>query len=93
MTQLDAENRALDAVHARVPADDGVMIFLGLTVIAQDLHLGGDFGIVGGDAAAFAERAEIFSGIKTETAGHARAARDVAVAFCAVRLAGVLNDR
>src|SRR3954471_3616386 len=36
--QFDAQNRALDAIHATVPADHAVVIFFGLAVIAQRHH-------------------------------------------------------
>ena len=38
-TGYSAEGRGLDAIHAAIPADHGMKVFTGLTVIPEDIHL------------------------------------------------------
>ncbi|MCG3118829.1 MAG: hypothetical protein ALAOOOJD_01104 [bacterium] len=67
--QLDTQDRALQTIHAAVPADKGVMIFLWLPVIAQQLDFRRQLRVVGDDGAGLTVGAQIFAGIKTETPG------------------------
>ena len=45
----------------------GALWTIGLSVIAQRHHRFPQFRVIGGDAAGFAQGAEIFSGVKTES--------------------------
>ena len=93
MAQLDAQDRALDAVHAVVEALQDVVVALFLAPVAQHAdrswHV---LVVVGDDDAALAVGAEVLAGIEAEAAGHADAAGAAALVLGAVRLAGVLDD-
>src|SRR5437667_10279088 len=68
-------------------------IFACLAVIAQEPDPGCQIGIVGNDRAGFSEGAQVFSRIKTETAGDAQRAGVAALVESAVSLASVLDNR
>src|SRR6185503_612255 len=66
MLQFYLKDGALDAVHARVPTDDRVVVFFGLPMIAKDADFGGEGVVVGRDGASFAEGSKVFAGVKAE---------------------------
>ncbi len=70
-----------------------MVVFARLAVIAQNLHFSRQFGVVGHDRARLAQRAEVFAGIKAETARHPHGAGLPAFVSRPVRLAGILNHR
>ena len=90
--ELDAEDRALHAVHAVVEAVADVVVLAGLAPVAERAHGLGVRGVVGGDAAALAGGAEVLAGVEAEGGDVAPGAGAAAVARRAVRLAGVLDD-
>ena len=91
--ELDAKDRALDAVHAAVPAHHRVVVFAGLAVVPEHADLRGQFRVIGGDRAGLAEGAEVLAGIEAEAAGHTEGAGFAALVEGAVRLAGILDHR
>ncbi|EGE59473.1 hypothetical protein RHECNPAF_2190075 [Rhizobium etli CNPAF512] len=91
--ELDAQDRALNGVHAVVEALQQMVIALLLAPIAQHAHCFGLIVAVGHDDTPLAAGAEIFTGIEAEAAGCAEAAGARAFVLRAVRLACVLDNR
>src|SRR4051794_16318849 len=89
--ELHAQHRALNAVHAPIPADVRMMILRFLAMFAQHLHKFCKRRIIGHRATSFAERTEIFSRIKTKRTRDTESARAFAFVFRAMRLARVFQ--
>src|ERR1700722_4593457 len=68
ITQLDAQNRSLQTLHAVVVSAQQVMIFAILSPVAQHANLLRVIRIAGSDRPTLAVGAQIFGGIKTEAA-------------------------
>ena len=90
--ELDVEDGALKAVHARVPAQLVVVVAAAHAVLAQHFYPLGQFIGVGGDHARFAGGAEVLGGIKAEGGNLAKGAGLYAVPFGAPGLGGVFNE-
>src|SRR6266550_242916 len=92
--QLDAQDRRLDLIQARVVADDGVVVACGLAVLAQRPELLGEAVVVCGDAAGLTVRAQVLRAVEGEAVHAAGGAGLLAVVQQrAVSLRGVLDDR
>ena len=90
--ELDAENRALEAVHAGVPADFVVVVAAAHAVLAQHPGTLGQLVGVGCDHAGVARRAQILGGIKAEGGRIAEAAGFYALPLRAPGLGGVFDE-
>ncbi len=90
--ELDVENGALEAVHARVPADLVVVVAAAHAVLAQHLYPLGQFVGIGGDHAGVARGAQVLGGIKAEGGYIAQPAGFYAVPFRAPGLGGVFDQ-
>lgn len=53
MLQFHTQHRSLEAVHASIPADYGVIVLLGLTVITEHAYLFSEFGVVSHNGTSF----------------------------------------
>jgi len=90
--EFHVEDGGLDAIHAAVPADHGVVIFFDLAVIAEDADFFVEVGVIGEDCPGFAKGAEVFAWVEAEAAGIGEEAGFFSVVFGAVGLAGVFDD-
>ena len=90
--EFHVEDGGLDAIHAAVPADHGVVIFFDLAVIAEDADFFVEIGVIGEDRSRLAKGAEIFAWVEAEATGIGEEAGFFSVVFGAVSLAGVFDD-
>ncbi len=73
--ELDRKDGALEAVHARVPADLVVVVAAAHAVLAQHAGALGEVVGIGGDHAGIACGAQVLGGIEAEGGGVAQARR------------------
>ena len=90
--EFDIEDGGLDAIHAAVPADHGVVVFFDLAVIAEDAHFFVEVGVIGEDRPGLAKGPEIFAWVEAEATGIGEEAGFCSVVLGAVGLAGVFDD-
>src|SRR5206468_5465122 len=90
--ELHAEDGALESVEAPVEADLDVVMAPALRVIAQAADACGVLAVVCHARAAFAEGAEIFSGIERRRVDGAERSGLLTAILRADRLRGVLDD-
>src|SRR6266566_4882059 len=64
--QLHSQHRGLDRVHARVPAELGMEIALGASMVAQAAHVFGPCGVLCRDDSRITVGAQVLCRIKTE---------------------------
>ncbi len=90
--ELHRQHRALESIHARVPAQLVVVVAAAHAVLAQHLHPLGKLVGIRGDHAGVAGRAQVLGGIKAECGDIAQAARLHAIPLGAPGLRGVFDD-
>ena len=90
--ELDVEDRALNAVEARVPAHLVVVVAAAHAVLAQHPHVLGQFVRISGDHAGVSGGAQVFCGIKAEGGGGAECPRFHSLPLRAPGLGGVFNE-
>ena len=90
--QLDAQDRRLNLVHARVEAELLVVVALFRAVVAKQAQPARQLGIGGGDRTALAVGAQILGEVEAEAAEVPDGSGAAAPVFSAVRLGGVLDD-
>jgi hypothetical protein len=83
VAQLDLQNCRLDGIEATVDPDGFIEVAIALSVVAKDLDLGGEGGIICGDCAAISGGTEVLSREKTETAEVPNAADALPLPSCA----------
>ncbi len=66
MAQLDGQHRGLDAVEARTPPDDVVVVLRAAPVIPQAADLVSHGQVAGDDRTAVTQRAEVLAGEERE---------------------------
>ena len=93
MAELDAEDGRLQGVEAEVAADERVIVFRFRAVHAQHAELFRLFGVLRGDQAAVARRAEVLRGEEAEAAVLAHRAGPAALVLGADRLGRILDHR
>src|SRR5690348_8179309 len=93
MLELDCKTRPLNRIHAAIPTDNCVMVFPCLTVIPQYPNLVGEFEIIRHNGASLAQRAEVFSRIKTKTSDFADRTSSSPFVFSPVGLSRVFDNR
>jgi hypothetical protein len=82
----------LDAVHAGIPADHGMVVFSALAVVAQDAETLGEIRVAGDHRTGLTEGAEVFAGVKAKAGGMAEGSDALALVFGAMGLTGILDD-
>ena len=90
-TQLQSENCCLNAVHAAVPADNGVVILATLAVVDEHPNFLSEFRVVGCNSPRLTEGSEILAWVKTKTSRIAETSRTVALIKSTVCLRSVLH--
>lgn len=91
IAQLNPQNRALNAIHAAVPADYRVMIFPSLPMIPKHTDLGLQLVVVSHDRASLAESSQVFARVEAKTTCVPEGSCPSALVFGAVGLSRVLN--
>lgn len=91
-TQLQSENRSLDAVHAAVPPYDGVMILPTLAVVEEHPHFPSELGVACRNRSRLPEGPQILTRIKTKAARIAETSRPLSLIESTVRLSCVFHD-
>ena len=90
--EFHAQGGGGEFVEAGIEAGRFVVVTLARAVVAEGAEFSGEFGVVGRDRAGVGERAEIFSGIKTDARRVAERARGAVGRASAVGLRGVFED-
>src|SRR6476659_9918489 len=93
MWKFNAQNGGLDTVHSAVPTNHLVVIFADLAMISQHSDLLLQEKVVRYDRARFAECAQVFSWVETETTCVADAARLASFVSRSMRLRRIFNDK
>src|SRR5438309_1016877 len=91
MSQLDRETCTLNRIHPAIPADDGVMIFPRLPVVAQHPNLVSQFEVICDNGTCFTKRAKVFPRIKTEAANFTHRSNSSILVFGTVCLRSILD--
>src|ERR1039458_2101069 len=92
VSELHAQHRCLNGVHASVPAEFVMVVAPGTAMVAELPHVLGYLRTVRGDDASVSVSAEVLGGIETEGGGYAERARAASAPLGANRLGGVLDD-
>src|SRR2546429_872394 len=92
MAELDAQDGALQSLHAIVVTFYEVMIFALLSPVAQHPYVARVFGVIRHHHSSLTISAQILTGINTETAQVTDAAHSSPLVFCAMSLSRVLDD-
>ena len=91
-TQFDAQHRALDSVHAGVPANLLVVVAAGRTVIPQPLHVLAHIKVHGGRGSGIAKCAEILGWVKAEGRGASQGSGMAPIPCGSKGLRGIFDD-
>src|ERR1035437_2971189 len=92
VSELHAQHRCLNGVHASVPAEFVMVVAPGTAMVAELPHVLGHLRTVSGDDARISVSAEVFGGIETEGGGYTERARAAPAPLGANRLGSVLDD-
>ena len=68
MVQLDAENRRLQSIEARIAARDSMVVLRGLAVVGDQSHPCGEVVTIGDDRSAITHRAEVLAWVEAKHA-------------------------
>src|SRR6476469_9848700 len=93
MLQFDIQYSTLKPVHPVVVADIRMEIPRNFTMTAQSTRQFCDFVIICGQRPAFAIGAQVLSGIEAESSRMPKTSHSLSAISCAVRLAGVFDER
>src|ERR1700735_4802885 len=91
MSQLHAQYRALQTLHAVIESTQHMVILAILSPVAQHANSFRISSVVRRDRSALPIRSEVFGGIETETSDVADAARSPAFVLRPVRFCGIFN--
>src|SRR5207247_1748821 len=89
--EFHSEDCRLDPVHPRIPADQTVMVFSLLPMVAKNLDFAVELFVHGHHRTRFAKRTEVLAWIKAKTAGHAYRPGLSPLVFRPVSLTGILD--
>src|ERR1039457_3263805 len=92
VSELHAQHRCLNSVHASVPAEFVMVVAPRTAMVAELPHVLGYLRTVRGDDASVSVSAEVLGGIETEGGGYAERARAASAPLGANRLGSVLDN-
>src|SRR5262249_17292360 len=91
VTQLDAQDGALNAFQPVVIPFQRVIVLRLLSPVSESMDFRGEFVVVGRHCPTFAVGTQVFAGIKTETSEIPDAADAASLVFRAVSLRGIFD--